>query len=93
MTDARYFSADNIDYLKNKELDGYMAPSKDFKTEKFERDMNLRGFAAKVEPGIAALWHNLKLFKKLLMMKQTKIDLLGVNRMKYAVTAGEQQAA
>lgn len=199
-TDAGYFSADNIDYLKNKELDGYIAPSKDFKTEKFEREwqdrnfkydenkdvlicrygrelerhqikkprvqspkisevkfrakekctdcpyknecckqghkkyismrpgfetrncmtekmligdnkelykirkttvepcigdikwnlgvnhMNLRGFAAKVEPGLAALWHNMKLFKKLLMKKLAKIDLLGVDRMKICLS-------
>ena len=199
-TDAGYFSADNIEYLQKKELDGYIAPSKDFKTEKFEKEwqernfkydenrdvlicrygrelerhqikkprvqspknnevkfrakekctdcpyknecckqghkkyvskragvevrnymtekmlikenkerykirkttvepcigdikwnlgishLNLRGFAAKVEPGLAALWHNMKLFRKLLMMKLEKIDFLGVSRIEMCLT-------
>jgi hypothetical protein len=189
--DAGYFSSENIEYLQNKKLDGYIAPSKDFKTEKFEVEwqkrnfkydeskdvvicrngreleryhikkprveapkneqvkfrakekcttcpyksecckqghrkfvslnvgfeirnqmtekmlksenkqlykirkttvepcigdlkwnlginhLNIRGFAAKVEPGLVALWHNMKLFKKLLMIKLSKINLLG----------------
>lgn len=44
LADAGYFSADNIDYLAGKSLDGYIAPSMDFKTDKFEKEWRYRFF-------------------------------------------------
>ena len=45
LCDAGYFSANNIDYLdKEKKLDGYIAPSMDFKTDKFEESWRKREF-------------------------------------------------
>jgi transposase len=45
LCDAGYFSADNIDYLeKKKKLDGYIAPSMDFKTDEFEESWRRREF-------------------------------------------------
>jgi transposase len=44
LCDAGYFSADNIKYLEDKKLDGYIAPSMDFKTDDFEESWNSREF-------------------------------------------------
>jgi transposase len=44
LADAGYFSADNIEFLEEKKLDGYIAPSMDFKTNDFEKDWRSRDF-------------------------------------------------
>jgi len=44
LCDAGYFSADNIKFIEDKRLDGYIAPSMDFKTDEYLENWKRRDF-------------------------------------------------